>query len=1017
MSTPSSILALVERFDADRDYYRSQRYKETEARREFIDPLFEALGWDVGNRRGAAAIAREVLMEFSYRRDANIHTPDYLFRVGPHPKFFVEAKKPAVNLWDGVAPAYQVQRYAWTAKLPVSVLTDFEEFACYDCRAEPKQTAPAASGRVQFYTYQDYATKWDEIAELFHRDAVLSGSLERFAHQQKAPKGALPVDKAFLAEINRWRAELARQIWLWDRTLSTRDLNYAVQMTIDRILFLRICEDRGIEEYKRLEQLAHGGKVYQRLLQLFRDADDRYNSGLFHFEKEKGREAADTLTPHLYIPDEPLRDIITSLYFPRCPYEFSVMPVEVLGQVYEQFLGKIITIGATDTVEVEEKPAVRKAGGVYYTPEYIVDYIVTNTVGKLVAGKTPQQVASLRIADIACGSGSFLIGAYQYLLDWHLQQYLAESTTKHRRRVYDRGKGDWRLTIEERKRILLNNIYGVDLDAQAVEVTKLSLCLKMLEGETDQTLVYQHQFARERVLPDLDNNIKCGNALIGKDFYSIATTSKVSNEELLQINPFDWQTEFPEVMRAGGFDAIVGNPPYIRIHNLVDYHPQAVRFIQDTYISAAFGKIDIYIAFVERGLALLRSTGLLGYILPNKFMQADYGVGLRTLIAGRQALHQLVDFNVAQVFENATIYTCLLFLSGTKQEAFTSAFLTTGQNPTTILRHLAFEQADSSQLDGAPWTLAYANETAIVRKLEAKGCPLPQFVEQAITGVKTGANSVFIFELVSQSDTTYCLRSEDGGWVVELEKEFVVPFWKADGMKRYRNGPATRMLLYPHRLVNGKTVLVPEQVIQSQFPRTWQYLDLHRGALEGRQKGKLKGPSWFGQSFASSLSMFTATKIVTPTLAPTNSFSLDTGGHLFPQGAGGGCGMVANTGQSPAYLLGVLNARLLTFFVQRISSCFQGGWYAYEPRYLNRIPIRPIDFLKPVDMAYHDQIVALVEKMLELNKRLPAAKTSQERGVIQRQSEATDRQIDELVYQLYDLTAEEIAIVEAATKY
>ena len=365
---------------------------------------------------------------------------------------------------------------------------------------------------------------------------------------------------------------LAHHLALRNKQLMQRELNYAVQMTIDRIIFLRICEDRGIEEYERLRALLKGSNVYDRLRDLFLLADERYNSGLFHFQKEKDfPEPPDTLTLDLAIDDKPLKDIIKRLYYPDSPYEFSALPASVLGQVYEQFLGKVIRLTASHKVTIEEKPEVRKAGGVDHTPEFIVYYIVQHTLGKLLEGKKPGprgSASKVRIVDPACGSGSFLIVAYQYLLDWHRDHYVEEGPEKHRKELYQGPGGQWLLTTQEKKRILLNSIYGVDIDTQAVEVTKLSLLLKVLEGESDQTLNAQLRLFQERALPDLDRNIKCGNSLIGPDFYDIVQMSFFDEEERYRINVFDWQTEFSEIIKSGGFDAVIGNPPYIRMENL-----------------------------------------------------------------------------------------------------------------------------------------------------------------------------------------------------------------------------------------------------------------------------------------------------------------------------------------------------------------------------------------------------------------------------------------------------------------
>ncbi len=328
-------MELVHRYDRYRQSYEAASYNETQTRREFIDPLFRALGWDVDNRGGLAEPYKDVLHEFSLRSGGRpAQAPDYLFRVGGENRFFVEAKKPSVNVRDDFAPAFQLRRYAWSAKLPISIVTDFAEFAVYDCRQEPVKTDSAATARLFFYTFDSYGEKWDEIAALFSRDAVLAGSLSKYAGTLKVKRGTVQVDDAFLAEIERWRSSLAQTFALRNAALTTRQLNFAVQQTIDRIVFLRICEDRGIEPYGQFQALLTESGIYGKLTDVFRRADERYNSGLFHFRAESGRnELPDSLTLSLSLDDEPLRRIIRRLYYPDSPYAFSVLPASILGQV------------------------------------------------------------------------------------------------------------------------------------------------------------------------------------------------------------------------------------------------------------------------------------------------------------------------------------------------------------------------------------------------------------------------------------------------------------------------------------------------------------------------------------------------------------------------------------------------------------------------------------------------------------------------------------------------------------
>jgi hypothetical protein len=368
MPAPDIIHQLVQRFAEHKDAYRSPAYNEAQLRQEFLNPFFEALGWDVANKKDYAVQYREVIHEDSIhvQGSPNAKAPDYAFRLGGVRKFFVEAKKPAEDIANTREFAYQLKIYAWSARLPLSILTDFEEFAVYDCRTRPNRTDSPATSRVLLIKYSEYLDRWDEIAGIFSPDAIRKGAFDKYAEDNTAKRGTTSVDEAFLHEIEQWRTLLARNIALRNPQVThERQLNFAVQMTIDRIIFLRICEERGIEPVNQLLEIGSGKEIYPQLVALFQRADLRYNSGLFHFKAEQGvRNHVDTFTPNLAIDDRVLKTIIKSLYYP-CPYVFKEIPVEILGQVYEQFLGKVIRLTPGRMAKVEEKPEVRKAGGVY----------------------------------------------------------------------------------------------------------------------------------------------------------------------------------------------------------------------------------------------------------------------------------------------------------------------------------------------------------------------------------------------------------------------------------------------------------------------------------------------------------------------------------------------------------------------------------------------------------------------------------------------------------------------------
>jgi len=1012
-SAPQVVLDLVERFAHNLDAYHRPDYNETQVRREFIDPLFTALGWDVDNRQGVSPRYQEVIHEVSLREKDSVRAPDYGFRVGSETRFYVEAKKPVVDVYYDVHPAYQLRRYAWTAKLPLSILTDFEEFSVYDCRIPPKPSDKAATARILYLNYQEYTERWEEVATIFSREAVLRGDYDRFAESTRDKRGTQEVDAVFLQEMEDWRALLASNIALRNPELTTRDLNYAVQAILDRIIFLRICEDRDVESYEQLRNILPGDGVYGRLLDQFRRADERYNSGLFHFREERGRaETPDTLTPTLRLDDKVLREIIGKLYYPHSPYAFRVLGVDVLGSVYERFLGSVIRLTLAHRAVVEQKPEVRKAGGVYYTPKYIVDYIVQHTVGQLIEGKTPGEIARLRILDAACGSGSFLLGAYQYLLDYHLNWYVEHPTKQARREVYQGRGGEWFLTTDEKKRILLNNLYGVDIDSQAVEVTKLSLLLKVLEGENRDTLATQLRMFRERALPDLASNIKWGNSLIGPDYPALLLTE----DEQYRVNPFNWERAFPQVFAQGGFDVVIGNPPYIRIQTMKEWAPKEVEFYKQRYVAASKGNYDIYVVFVEKGLSLLNARGRLGFILPHKFFNAQYGESLRRLIAAGKHLAEVVHFGDQQVFENATTYTCLMFLdkAGNNEARIErvsdlAVWRTTGE--ATTGRVLA------EHITAGEWNLVVGAGTDLFRRLSEMPVKLGDVAERIFQGLVTGADPVLILE--NRKKGLYF--SEATQQEHSIETQLMHPLCKGSvNLKRYHITELSKSILFPYKLVDGKADLLSTTELAEDYPLAWAYLRATRDLLESRERGKWRHSRWYAFGRSQNLSEMEQTKILTPSIARCSSFTLDTDDFYYFVGSGGGGGggygitLRHDERMTYEYILGLLNSKLLDTFLKSSSSPFSGGYYAYNRQYIEQLPIRPIDFSDPADAAQHDEMVALVERMLALHQELAAAKTPSAKTMIERQIAATDQQIDRLVYELYGLTEEEIAIVEAS---
>jgi Alw26I/Eco31I/Esp3I family type II restriction m6 adenine DNA methyltransferase len=620
---PRSVRRQVERFLRDKTFLVSDRYGEADTRKEFIDPMFEALGWDMANAHGYADAYKDVVHEYSLKIGDTHKAPDYSFRVGGNRRFFLEAKRPGVDITKDPGPAYQLRRYAWTAKLPVSALSNFRHIAIYDCTKRPSESDKPAVARTLLVPVEGLRDRWSELVELLGKDSVYKGSLDRYAAAGSRRRGTSEVDNAFLEQMEAWRTSLARNFALRNTSLTVEELNDAVQQTIDRLIFLRIAEDRGIEPYGQLKRTVENAKVYEALVDVFQSADTRYNSGLFHFKKERGITASpDLLTPTLVADNKIMREMVHGMYYPS-PYEFSVMPADILGQVYEQFLGKVIRLTSNHRAKIEDKPEVKRAGGVYYTPTHVVEYIVKRTLDGALKEKTARQALNVRIVDPACGSGSFLIAAYDHLVRWFTEKYAEDPKTQTKYLFRDKSNA-WRITLAERKRIVTSCLFGVDIDRQAVEVTKLSLMLKILEGESEETINAQlPMFHMSRVLPDLDRNVQCGNSLVTSEVYEHMT---LTHEDETAINPFDWKDAFPNVFKSGGFDALIGNPPYdvLEKNRGEASWPHAVlhEYLQwrDDLSPVLGGKLNLYRLFLAQSLTLVKDKGWFGMIVPLSLM-------------------------------------------------------------------------------------------------------------------------------------------------------------------------------------------------------------------------------------------------------------------------------------------------------------------------------------------------------------------------------------------------------------
>ena len=964
---------LVARFKQNEKSYTSVIYDESNTRTDFIDKFFEALNWDVRNDNGFAERFREVVREDKVVINGQTKAPDYSFRLGGQKIFFVEAKKPSVNIKDDIAPAYQLRRYAYTAKLPLSILTDFEEFAVFDTKIKPNPNDKASAARIQYMRYDQYEENFDYLWNTFSKEAVQTGSFDQYCESGKNKRGTSEIDNELLSTIEKWRLDLAKNIALRNPQLSLRNLNIAVQKIIDRIIFLRIAEDKDMEDLETLKNACNSSDAYNELKKVFENANVKYNSGLF---------ASENWINELIIDSKVLKDIANELYYPSCPYAWVALPVEVLGNIYEKFLGSEINfknVKNGHTVTVEEKPEIKKAGGVFYTPTYIVKYIVEQTIGKKLADCTPENASSITICDPACGSGSFLVGAFKYLLNWYLDKYTKNKTEENKNLKTGKlisVKNGIELSIQEKKKILTTHIYGVDIDAQAVEVTKLSLYLQMLEGEGKQ----ENSLFREsdmHVLPYLGDNIKCGNSLIGSDFYASQDLSLFEEEAMYKVNAFDWEKEFSQIFKNGGFDCVIGNPPYVNINTMPEYH----EYFSKKYSEIHTGYNDLMYYFLYRGINLLNKTGIYGVITSNYFLGNEYAKKLRLFLNSK--VTSIINFKNAQIFSEASVHTTLLFAKNENTENEIKIFTyRENKSPQEVILNESYDFSTLTKNElSDTWLIADKSSTSIINKINTNSVFLGDIAE-IVKGAETGKNGIFSVPYKIIKDNL-------------IEEEIVRKCIKNSHIHRYHINSVDLFLIYCDNNFSSK-----------KYPNTYKYLEKYKNELSDRRGPKNNEYEWWRLHRPSVKEFHDAPeKIIVPYRAEHNRFAYDDQQFFNDGGDIRAIVMKENCGYLIKYILALLNSTLLDWYFGFIGKT-KGNSREYFNKPLALIPI------KSATQSQQQELANLATLMMDAVKRQQEAKSDQEKNICKMRIEAIDAQINAKVYNLYNLTKEEIAIVE-----
>lgn len=983
-----TIKQLIEKYQSDRDYYLTNKYNETLLRSDFLDPFFELLGWDIKNNAGKPTNEREVILEEALKANAseNSKKPDYTFRLFSERKFFLEAKKPFVKIETDNETAKQVRRYGFTAKLKISVLSNFEYLIIYDTSVKVEKEDTFQKALVKKYHYTEYESKFEEIKRLLGKEEVYSGA---FDSEWKAIENKLnqySIDNLFLKQINEWRKALGTEIHKYEPTIDEQQLNDIVQSYLNRVLFLRVCEDRNLEDYQTLLKFANTND-FKALIKKFQEADKRYNSGLFdQLLKDKIVENISSV----------FWTIIKQLYYPESPYSFSVFSSDVLGSIYEIFLSEKLVV-QNGTVELVKKPE-NIDRDIVTTPTFIISDILRNTVLPKCKDKTDKEILQLKFADIACGSGAFLLELFQLLNDILIDYYLKADKSK----LIQTNINTYKLPFEIKRKVLLNCVYGIDKDYNAVEATKFGLLLKLLESEdinsTNKT---------KPVLPDLSENIFFGNSLLNP--------SQVEKKNQTEINPFDFSK-----LR---FDVIVGNPPYMKSEDMKNITPLELPLYKTIYTSA-YKQFDKYFLFLEQGLHLLTDDGILGYIVPSKFTKVGAGKKLRELLSEKEYLHSIVSFGANQVFTDKTTYTCLLILNKKPQKTFQYAEVKS-LNSWKVREPEAVKYAskNTEELDSEVWVLVPPELTSAYNKIVTQSEKLVDLIgdENIFNGIQTSANDVYIFT-PEKEDKKYYFFSKKG-IEYKIEKEITKPYFKTssgeDNLYTYRTFKPNARVIYPYTRTKTGVDVIPLTTIQKKFPLAYNYLQANKAVLNNSKRDIKPIPQtqneWHRYGRHQSLdSCGLPQKIIVGVLSVGDKYAIDIHGTLISSGGTAGYCVVAipeNSEYSIYYIQAILNSKYLEWFSALYGEVFRGGYIARGTKVLKNLPIRKIDFTNTKEKALHDKIVEVQKELINIYDQIDAnAGNKRALILLQNQFAREKKNLEKLLAKLYDLGEDDLLI-------
>ena len=967
--------------------------------RSWINDFLSVFGWDV---RNVNQVWQETILdERERRRLASINSthkrPDYTLLRGADIKTFLDAKSLSIDIFKNKAAAFQIRSYGWSAQVPCAFVSNFAQLAIFDTRNRPNATQDAVHGVIQIGV-DEYLSKFDLIFDHLWRENVIENGLRRL--YELSPKdGTKTLDAQFMGVLSEFRCKLAVELQRKNSEIIADDiaLNYYVQVIMDRIIFIRVCEAKGIERKERLREFQHSADGFWRSFResCYMEFYRHYDGAMFERdEKFKGIELCDDV----------FSEFLDELYYPS-PYRFDVIPIMMLAKIYEEFLGRRLVI-RNGRVKEELKGEYVKTNGAIPTPEHIVKLVCRETL-PIGARRTLNELLQSSILDPCCGSGVFLVACYDFLEKQFVD--ILKNDDELQRLYQDYyfvdEDGNWLLTLEGRRLLIVRCLHGIDIDEAAVEVTKMSLALKIVDG-TCITIWDSLGANGERILRDIAANVKLGNALV-------PLSKGITEKQARALNAFDPSAAFPAVFggMSPGFSYIVCNPPYVETKYYKDAQPALHKYLSQKYASFE-GKADLAVLFIERCLELLSENGKAGFVVQRRWFKTDYGRGIRNVINTRKSLDQMIEFSATDIFPGRITYVAVMTMTKTAHDQIRYRFVKgNGEEVRQLCDAMTDCNTRSSMAtghlphprDNAPWDFDESGiGTLYARMKEAHGC-LENFPGLAI---KDGIQALWkkVYHIRDVSFSHGVAAGKNGlGEIVKVEKEILRGVVYNREFYPFMDVEPDAWCIFPYEGASADAILYSD--MKKRYPLAYEYLKENKRRIQDKVECR-DGEKWHTFTREHNHGLYNVDKIIVPMTA-RDTIATYVGGKngLYMDNAN--VWFVKIDGADEKLMKAVaaiLNSTTFSVLAKQKANPQSGGYYKFNKQFLAPVPFPTTRLLE--SRTIQRKLADVCDKIHVL-EGLWISENSNRRQLVKQRLDNLWCELDRVVDQLYGLSSDD----------